>query len=289
MVRARRAAQRRSRSSRRPGSGAREGFAEKPAPDAFHYRRDVFFIPGHAWVQRGLTPQAILRAADDALVVSHDTDLVEPAKVEIAVDCRDLRWGSVSTGFVAKSHTIRWHVYPVRGERLALLDGPGGQLVIELVFADKAEVTRIEERDGHVKVRVQARYVTFEGWAAESNLVLPGHGVGAVQSATGTHRTRRPRMKPVMTRIATVRDDTQLWVGDRDLLEAGVLERGAHVRPGEARGDLVAVQIDSGYVTPPNGQRFFVRASALTDHRDEDRNPFWQPPPLPVLDEEQEP
>jgi hypothetical protein len=103
----------------------------------------------------------------------------------------------------------------------------------------------------------------------------------------GRHRAPRLRAHPRPIPVASILADTPLWVADSagSKVLAGHAERGALVRLGERRGDLVELRFDSGYVNAPAGKTFLVAASAVSEPRDEDRNVVWRPLPLPVLDE----
>jgi hypothetical protein len=116
--------------------------------------------------------------------------------------------------------------------------------------------------------------------------VLPAKEVGAMTSAGGTHRTTRPRMRPVPTPIATLRSETPLHLAEGGAISrVGTAEAGDSVRPGAVRGEWVEIAFDSGYVVAPDRTTFLVAREALSESRNEDRNPMWRPPPLPVLDE----
>jgi hypothetical protein len=259
------------------------GWAKRPTFGLW-FRRDTALVDQRVFARKGDKLDTAVGRDGDKLRVQQGTTLTSPKTIDAETPCRALRWGWVEPGG-ALAHGKRSRGVP--GKQLLLFAEPDVGEAIRLGFDDDRLIYEVEKSGDWTKINFTAGPF-FQGWVKEDTLgpTPPTHG-----KFGSSHRTRSPRLRHPkrLEKIGTVARDTALYVArsGQSPREIGVLELGAVVRVGAAKGRLSAIEFDHGYVRAPSGAELQADVADIENVRELERGGIWNPPPVAPRNEEE--
>jgi hypothetical protein len=218
---------------------------------SFLLRRRLDVVPGHLWLHAA-TPLEVLGEDANGLVVVPGRDAEAGARPRVTIACRDVDYATHIDGAARRPRARDAPLVHLKTDDAPLSVAPGGCAFTSL--STREGLHEIERRDGFVRVR-GGTYVGFDGWLRASDVRRdPG------ERSWGPGCGPPDDVDVCPDAIRVVADTTPVFVRGAEI---GAMEAGAQVVAGERRGDLVAIELLGREVTAPDGERFFVRASAL--------------------------
>jgi hypothetical protein len=232
-------------------------------PVAIQVRSRVELIPGHAWIPaRGAV--ILHGTTGDKALVSSPSPFQLPAEIETLVDCEDLTFSRSTAHISAPRH--RTNLITLRSTPIRLHSRPRGPTLLS--FIPGSHVTRIEARDGFVRVAAGGRVrdecghwidqAAFDGWIDEDDVDQAAMEARDIRVCT----LRTERNGTCATREATVVRRSDVILGENPGSDViGALEPGTRVWLLNTKGNYEAFEFPYEEVIPPGGKRFWIKSA----------------------------
>jgi hypothetical protein len=214
----------------------------------FQLRHRAYQVPEHVWIE-GAVPIELLGTEGDRLVVRRWSGLARPPFFRALVPCGELVYEPEALEVPGAPELATTDDVKARAVLLHLAQEPSVPPFLAVdVGADAPTFGVVARSAGHVRLSFAGNGVGFDAWVPESEVET------VVVRPRGLHGEFTGRGLTSSVRRVRVTEDAAIFVGRAHRkLDDATFRRGATLTVGDEDGDFVAVELDDGRITAPEG------------------------------------